>query len=281
MTRPLPDHGTRARYLRGCSCTACADASFRYMKNQRLFVHANGHGLRVDPAPVRARIQYWKDRGYGHAQIADAAGVSRRIIDAHAKGAHPAINPASARKILAAHVGKHNVSDYLPIDAAGTRRRLQALMVIGHPLNRIAAQTGHHSESLGRIANGHYGQVRPGTAEDIATLYERWQDTPGACVRTKKRAAKEGWNGPDAWGDDIDNPDAVPVIRQASNAQLAGERRVEALHLADAGVALQEVAERVGLTVPYVRTIIRDERPVLYRHWLATSIKSNGTRSAA
>jgi len=283
-TRPLPPHGTRARYMRGCSCTDCFTANSRYCKEARTHLHREGHGKRLDPAPVRARIRYWESLGYSHGQLAAAAGVARRVIDAHAKGTLTSINPASANKIMGARLGSHNIPEYLPVNAVGTRRRIQALMVLGHPLKAIAAATGH--TALSKLLNGHCDGVRPSTAQDIAELYERWQHTPGNCVRTKKRAAAAGWHGPLDWDDDIDDPKARPLTDDAveliTTRQLAQQRRDEVVFLADAGATPHTIAPRVGLCLSRVREILREERPVLYRHLAATSDNGpNHQRSAA
>lgn len=267
MTRPMPEHGTRARYMRGCRCIPCAGENSRYCKQQKFKVHRSGPA-RLDPAPVTARINHWVGLGYSHGQIATAAGVSRRIIDSHAKGKLKKINPDSARKILAVRLDASVIPDYLPIDATGSMRRLRALMVMGHPLKAIAAETGHRSGALSKILNGHAVGVRRSTAKDIAALYQRWADTPGPCLRTKLRAAREGWESPLAWGDDIDVPDSLPdtdtPVTKTGMRELAAERLVEMRLLASAGAQPEQIAERLGVTVGYVRKRLINHLPQLY-----------------
>lgn len=263
--RPVPDHGTRARYVRNCRCEACCSANGRYCKEYRTQAHRTGRGRRVDAGPVTARIRHWEAGGYSHTQIAAAAGVSRRVIDSYAKAEFSKINPASACKILAARLDATNIPDYQPIDATGTVRRLRALLVLGHRLKDIAEATDHAPAVLSKILNGHTDRVRKGTASSISGLYEKWRHLPGPCVRTRSRAEREGWHGPLAW-DNIDDPTetALPPVRATNKQERAAQRAAEVLHLARSGVPFAEIAERLGVRPTYVRDHIRAHHPRLF-----------------
>lgn len=265
MSRPMPEHGTRARYMRGCRCTDCYDANGRYCKAYRTHAHRTG-GLskRLNPAPVTRRIRYWESQGYSHGQIARAAGVARRVVDAHAKGELPSINPDSARRILAVRLNDSVIPDYLPVNSVGTVRRLRALAVLGHRVKDIAAASGHMPGALSKILNGHSTGVRGATAQDIATVYEAWQHQAGPCERTRRRAAREGWHGPDAWDDNIDDPAAEPE-RPLTARQQAQQRTAEIVLLATAGATPEQIAARTGLSVDYVRDRFKAELPTTYR----------------
>lgn len=265
MTRPMPEHGTRARYMRGCKCEPCYEANGRYCKAYRTHAHrTGGKSKRLDPAPVTRRIHYWESQGYSHSQIARAAGVARRVVDAHAKGELPSINPDSARRILAVRLDDSAIPDYLPVNAVGTMRRLQALAVVGHRVKDIAAASGHMPGALSKILNGHCTGVRGATAQDIAAVYETWQYQPGSCERTRRRAAREGWHGPDAWDDNIDDPTAQPEIPLSAREQ-AQQRTTDIVLLATAGATPEQIAARTGLSVDYVRDRFKAELPTTYR----------------
>lgn len=283
MTRPMPDHGTRARYMRGCRCTDCFDANGRYCKAYRTAAHRSGGPKRLDPTPVVMRIRFWEQRGYSHSQLASAAGLARRVIDAHAKGELKTINPDSARRILAVRLDDSIIPKYLPVDATGTMRRLRSMSVVGHPLKDIAAATNHRSGALSKILNGHSVGVRGTTARDIAALYETWQHQVGLCKRTRLRAEREGWHGPDAWDDNIDDPKARPELPLTTREQ-ARERLADIVLLATAGATPDQIAARTGLSVDYVRDRFKAELPVTYRELASRQqrgSKKTNMRSAA
>lgn len=283
MTRPMPEHGTRARYMRGCRCTDCFAANGRYCKAYRTAAHRTGAPKRLDPTPVVMRIHYWEQRGYSHTQIAKAAGLARRVIDAHAKGELKTINPDSARRILAVRLDDSAIPDYLPVDATGTMRRLQAMSVLGHRLKDIAEATHHWSNALSKILNGHSAGVRGSTAQDIAALYETWQHQTGPCKRTRLRAEREGWHGPEAWDDNIDDPQAKPELPLTPRQQ-AQQRIADIVLLATAGATPDQIAARTGLSVDYVRDRFKAELPVTYRELASRQqrgSKKTNLRSAA
>lgn len=269
MTRPMPEHGTRPRYMRGCRCTDCFNANGRYCKAYRTRAHrTNGQPKRLNPAPVVTRIHYWENRGYSHSQIAAAAGLARRVIDAHAKQQLKTINPDSAHKILAVRLDNSAIPDYLPVDATGTIRRLRALSIGGHRLKDIAAEAGHMPGALSKILNGHAQHVRGTTANDIARVYKAWKDRPGPSKRERLRAEREGWHGPLAW-DDIDDPNEQPnggtPATGIGKRQIAEDRTADIVLLATAGATPEQIAARTGLTVDYVRDRFRAELPTTYR----------------
>lgn len=185
----------------------------RYCKEWRVAT-ARGTKFRVPNGPVADRIQHWLDQGHSYTQIAAAAGCSRRTVSGIVAAAHPTCNHDTARKILAARLGAADVPEYQPVDATGTRRRLRALMAIGHSLISIARELRHAVGALSKVVNGHYPMVRGTTARAVAALYRLWSARPGRCVRSRTRAAAEGWPGPLAWDRDIDDPNAQPETDQ-------------------------------------------------------------------
>lgn len=266
--RPEPQHGTRARYMRGCPCGPCKAAHGRYCKEYRSHAHqTNGKGKRLDAAPVTERIRHLEACGYSHTQIASAAGVARRVIDSHARAQYPTISPNCARRILNVRLGPDNIPAHQPVDSTGTVRRLRALLVLGHPLKDIADATGHAPNAISKVLNGHMTQVRSGTARDIADLYSTWRHRPGHCLRTRLRAAREGWHSPLAWGD-IDDPACEPdpdmPEPEITPRQRAAQRLEEIEHLARARVPLHEIAGRLALSPDYVRDRLRENHPRLF-----------------
>lgn len=109
--------------------------------------------------------------------------------------------------------GTHQV-----VDATGTVRRLQALAVIGYPLQETAQRLGLSlwwATNIMKRGRQGAGVVRS-TAEAAAALYDelRFAPTPdgkGAKI-ARTMAAKKGWVPPSAWSaETLDDPSAGPV----------------------------------------------------------------------
>jgi AraC-like DNA-binding protein len=188
----------------------------RYSKAWRVAT-ARGTKFRVPGETVADRIRDWLNEGHSWTRIAAATGCSRRTLSGLVAGEHPTCNRDTARKILRARLGEADIPSYQPIDATGTRRRLQALMAIGHSLISIARELQHAVGALSKVVNGHYPMVRGTTARAVAALYRRWSARPGTCARSRARAATAGWPGPIAWGRDIDDPNVQAETDQAAH----------------------------------------------------------------
>jgi hypothetical protein len=95
----------------------------------------------------------------------------------------------------------------LLVDATGTRRRLQALAVIGWGTGQLAGQAGVTPTAVKQWM--HRGQVQPHTAARVADLYDRLWDKPGPSAKARAHAVKSGWAPPLAWDEgSIDDPQA-------------------------------------------------------------------------
>lgn len=108
-------------------------------------------------------------------------------------------------------------------DAAGTRRRIQALTWNGWSLTRLAARLGWSRQGLqDKMRSAH---VSAASAAKVRTLYrELWNQVPPEGAPADRRAAAMArryarghrWAPPAAWDDDpgphcIDDPAAVPA----------------------------------------------------------------------
>lgn len=103
------------------------------------------------------------------------------------------------------------------VPAAGTVRRVQALVVAGWPLSRLARELGFTPSRMARLMTA--VTVPASVARAVAALYARYSAaSPGLCgvSHIHARAARErahaaGWAPAAAWDDDtIDDPAAVP-----------------------------------------------------------------------
>lgn len=109
------------------------------------------------------------------------------------------------------------------VDATGTRRRLQALAMVGHGTVIIARRIGDlvHPSYLNSARNGDTDRVREDVAEALAGVYPLLaQEPPVKNSNGVAEAAYEhGWAAPDEWtGQDLDDPTARPCIPEGSAA---------------------------------------------------------------
>ncbi|MER7046728.1 hypothetical protein [Streptomyces jumonjinensis] len=258
--RPLPDHGTRACYLRGCRRTECSTAHYRYMKRRRLDALA-GKPRRTPAVQTRAHAERLRAAGWSQAQIARAADIHHRIISAIIAG-QPTVARHTALAILTISIGPPP-ADLRDTDPTGTIRRVRALVAIGWPLAQLAPQLGLHQSALGRLARGHHPMVRAATAERVAREYRRLARIPGPSTHARSIARRNGWLSPMAW-DDIDDPDTQPETDMQSGPlnrnQQGAARREEIVHLVEFGISEGEIAARLGMAPAYVHDLIHSLR---------------------
>lgn len=105
------------------------------------------------------------------------------------------------------------LNDYRRTDATGTRRRLQALAVLGWSMKQISEATGINRFTLRTVARGDIGdRVNRRTAQAVARFYQDHYltrlDTPYARRQTFA-AIRKGWLPSLMW-DDIDDICEVP-----------------------------------------------------------------------
>lgn len=262
-TRPIPPHGTPARYQGNrtgtrppCHCRACTTAHNR-AGQLRALARLEGRPPRVPSEPVRDHVMSLLDAGMSCTQIGIAAGVSRTAVTKIVKRATPKVNRTTAEKILRVKPCTVRSSDLVP--ALGTRRRLQALYAIGHGTLAIEAASGLTATSMRRIIHGRSERVTAATHEAIKRAYRLLIATPGECANVRTRARKAGWSGPVAWGGDIDNPAARPEATTPYQPLPSGRdsnRMEEIEHLLDLGESEASIAKQMGSSEAYIHDLV-------------------------
>jgi transcriptional regulator with XRE-family HTH domain len=278
VSRPIPDHGTRACYLRGCPRPECSAAHRAYCKQYRNKAYQHG-ALRDDASQAATHCRKLSAQGWSERQIADAAKCSPRLVHNLITGAQANVNPGITAKILAARPSASHASGKTYVDSTGTVRRGQALVAIGYQIKDIAAALGMSADPLSHTLHGQRKLVRAYTAQRMTAIYDTWSQQSGPSQRARQFAHRHGWHGPAAW-DDIDDPNEQPE-GDLPNAELdrfeeAKRRRDEVLLLADAGVLKAEIAARVGISQCRIEEILREHRPVLVRQIKALSDAERG-----
>lgn len=219
------EHGTRAKYVvENCRCPRCRAAN-REAEGERSRLIAYGRWEPwVDAQPVYAHLRYLQSCGMGLRAVAAAADVERRRLQSilngrpeRGTGPQEKVRPALAAAVLAIEPTLDTLAATAVIGATGTVRRLQALVAVGWPQMRVAAEMGWTPTNLTVLMNRSTATVK--TARLVREVYARlWNGDPlahGASMagiaRAKKRAADARWAPPAAWDDDaIDNPSAFP-----------------------------------------------------------------------
>ena len=273
MTRkPLPPHGSLSRHkYHGCKCETCL-AGYRHYARLRYRKQAYGTWQpTVDAEPVRRHLETLKDQGISYRMVAEHLGRCHTFITGFMYSLGPnrprkkSVKPEHAALILAVRA-----EDVTPgfVDATGIRRRIQALVAAGWPMNAIT-----HELALATPANHFTRQkyVHRSTAATVIAGYERLATedphahgvSPGSSKKARNRAAREGWPDPLWWEDmgRIDDPAFDPASAEIDNARTrAAARRADIAHLAAFGIPEHDIAARLGMSADYVTTKLRQLR---------------------
>lgn len=256
-----PRHGTRARYLRGCRCTACGTGHKEYLRGRSRAIAYGRHHPFTSPEPARQHLANLAAAGVTWQQAAARSGVTKGTIGRIRAGTGTKIRVATETAILAVPVPLRQPT------ITGTHRRIQALMRNGWSLPRLATRLGVGFHSARRyLARG----VQPATARKIAALYEQLQHVqpPQATredrisvTRTRDRARAAGWAPPAAWDETtIDDPAAEPCwdwVRPVQGERLAGAAlAAEIRHLLQAD-SEELTAQRLGITHKHLKDLLR------------------------
>jgi AraC-like DNA-binding protein len=165
----------------------------------------------TDAAPVRDHIHHLRQAGASYSAIADAAHVSpstvRDVMTGYGRKRPDRIRTTHARRLLAVRTQSCGQRR----DACGSRRRLQALVALGHPPGDLARQVGISRPRLRRILDSETQRVSTAVHRDIRALYDQlWNQAPGdltgrqrlAVESARRRADAAGWPPPMALGDE-------------------------------------------------------------------------------
>lgn len=203
----LPVHGTN---VNTCPCPSCTTRRSRYQKNWRIAQHLGLPSNLVDAAPALDHIRdNLLPAAWTMHQIEYAAELSSDYVAVLLKRQPPRIFASTADAILGLGPGDRfrNVPDGAQLDATGTRRRLQALAVKGHPIRDVLR--GLRCNSM--LMSVAFVEAR--NARRVAGIYDELWNVEGPSPVGATRARNRGWAGPGAWDDaTIDDPRAFPDL---------------------------------------------------------------------
>lgn len=216
-------------------------------QHYRIAMRGKPTGL-IDSRPVQEHIKALSDAGVSGKRLGELVGMPQASIWRITKQTQVlastaekilAINPSNARELA---------KDNAHFPSLGSRRRLQALQVLGHTGESLAREAGMNRRAL--IAVQSQDWVSGETARKIASLYERLHLTRGGSEATRRRSLLKGWVPPLAW-ENIDDPHEVPVM--ADDTDFA-ERWEEAIAL---GWSERRFAESLNANLSTVQTRLR------------------------
>ena len=217
----------------------------------------------VDAGPVRDHLHTLRRAGIGRRRIAELAGISQSVLANLLYGKSGRVptrrvRPQTASAILAIQPNSGALAPSTPVDATGSRRRLQALVAVGWNQSQLAARLGMTRGNFGSLMRR--GQVTAHTEQAVSRLYDQlWDqapttDTPRTATiaeQARNYARARGWPPPLAWDDDIiDDPAAMPAAdwRRTRRTLTTAALAEDAAELLSQGGARQNAAERLGVT---------------------------------
>lgn len=201
----------------GCRREECLQAR-RFKQKRNKLLRSRGTPGTVSADRAAAHIGRLRAAGLQDKEILARVGVARNTFYRVLRGLP--LTRVAEQRILALPVPRTSgpVATLASVPAAGTHRRLQALVRQGWPPDVLEDLLGYHREwftrSMRRTA------VTMVTQRKVVELYDRlWGLFPEAegvdedlARRARELADREGYEGPLAWDDEtIEDPDAVPM----------------------------------------------------------------------
>lgn len=241
------NHATLTAYGKGCRCEACVAHKRRHQKQYSLD-KVRGVSRLADAKQLHDHVAMLTAAGMSEWDIVIAAGWKSRNSLAECLRRDKVL-PRTLARVLAVKPVSDRRNRY--VDATGSRRRLQALAVMGWPYRVMAERIGELCpESVALVMSGSTRTVRAGTASLIARAYDEMWATPGPSARSASLARRKGWVPPLGWDDEtLDDPAARPhgVDWGARKRDRAAVVEDFAEMRAD-GLTFAHIAERLGMT---------------------------------
>lgn len=243
-------HGDWRLYNLGCRCRPCTDSRTRRDKGLQ-YARESGFGYHVEPTRAAQHIRMLRLAGMTEEQLSQRSRVPRSVLW-KIKAGQAQVTRETERRILAVQIaGLSRSASKARVPAAGTHRRLQALLLAGWTRNAIADRCGVHYSNVTDWLSSRTVYVR--TADKVERAFRGMlplnpveHGVAGWAARKVSRASvAAGFLPAGAW-DDIDDPACVPdesglvvptfedryaaVIRVTAEmaAQGAGRRRIAA-----------------------------------------------------
>src|SRR5580704_10641412 len=155
-----PAHGTPTMYSHGrCRCVPCRQAASTAARHRYRMIAYGQWEPFTDATPVREHVRSLQAQGLGWQRIAELAGVAAPTVSSllYGRAGRPPtgkVRTATAEALLASRPALDDLPATAPVDAAGTRRRMQALAAAGWSAQRLADHLAVDRAHAGRIIRG-------------------------------------------------------------------------------------------------------------------------------
>lgn len=266
-TKPLPPHGTEARYKGSttrpaCRCQLCVRGWTRAGQRRELLRLA-GTPASLAPAEVAAVIEHirtCRNAGMSQCLIARRAQVAQSTISRLLSRDNIGCLRAQGERILAVRPG--DFDDIADRPALGTIRRIRGLYYAGHGPQSICRHATLSLTLVTELAGADYESVAPATEATIRLACAALNGVTGIGRAARRRAQREGWAPLAAW-DDIDDPNAVPDFgHPLTFHERAALRREEIIHFAWHGDTPEQILARLDneVSISTVRQIVQEWR---------------------
>lgn len=131
-------HGTRAKYMAGCSCLPCRAANANYISARKMaLAQGRGNDL-ISPYHAREHVLALQKRGLGTRRIAQVAGLDRSTIQKVLRNAEQ-IRRQVSDQIRAV---TYSPADGARVAAEKTHRRIAVLVEEGYSKRALARRIG-------------------------------------------------------------------------------------------------------------------------------------------
>jgi hypothetical protein len=200
----------------------------------------------VDPERTRDHVAQLVARSISVRQIARVSGICADTIGHLMAGQYRTISIDTQLRLTAISIptAPHHLTNQGRISAAGTARRLRALVAVGYLQQTLAERLGVKPTWVSFLTGEGNSLVLVATARRVEALYNELSATPGPSDRARRYAAKHGWAVPAAWDEDtIDDPTATPDLGDTAPASFL-DRYEE---LVDLGYRDHQIAARLGI----------------------------------
>lgn len=222
---------------------------------------------RVSTTVVRNHV---RRLGVRYKAVAEVTGLPLKMVDNR--------DTKWTRTEVATAILALRAEDFSNLDgtvpAAGTARRVQALVYLGHPYADIAARVGLSDAQVAwNLAHLRRTRIPVAVAAAVADVYDRTPvDVLGPDSDLRWRARVDGWQSPLAWDDlDIDDPAVLPAVdveragddgeedldREAIRRALAGDAKVALRLTYEEKLAAARIGLARGLTQTAVAELLR------------------------
>jgi hypothetical protein len=275
-SRPLPPHGSLSRArAHHCTCPPCTQRAADYHRARRRQIAYGTWQPYIDADPIRQHVHMLRSFSIGVPRIRQLSGTSGGAIGRllYGQGGRPPsrrVRTVTADRITAVRPSLDLALPTALVDGTGTRRRLQALVVVGWPQLELSRRLGMDKKSVNEQVNAVKLTAYAATACTVRDLYEElWNVDPavqGVGARwieeARARATARRWAPPAAWDDEyIDSPAAVPDLGEAVSRYAALSE--DALWLIDEhGYTRERAAHRLGITSRHLERALAWARDV-------------------